>query len=85
MTKDLEAIFNQMSRLDAMANVAGGNINDQAAITKQMVQLMTALRKTRGSFSSNYANLRCKQDVCQKVSVIALIVAAIAFFAVIFK
>ena len=50
MPKDLEAIFNQMSRLDAMANVAGGNINDQAAITKQMVQLMTALRKTRGSF-----------------------------------
>lgn len=85
MPKDLEAIFNQMSRLDAMANVAGGNINDQAAITKQMVQLMTALRKTRGSFSSNYANLRCKLDVCKKTSVIALIVAAIAVFAVISK
>lgn len=41
MSEDLKAIFSQFRRLDAMAQVAGGRINDQAAITKQMTQLPT--------------------------------------------
>ena len=51
MSEDLKAIFSQFRRLDAMAQVAGGRINDQAAITKQMTQLLTALRKTKGKLS----------------------------------
>lgn len=85
MSKDLEAIFNQMSRLDAMANVAGGNINDQAAITKQMVQLMTALRKTKGNYQSAYLKLFYKQEKCQKISIAAFVFAVAAFVVAVFK
>ena len=63
MSEDLKAIFSQFRRLDAMAQVAGGRINDQAAITKQMTQLLTALRKTKGNYTERlYLKLFYKQE-----------------------
>ena len=66
MSEDLKAIFSQFRRLDAMAQVAGGRINDQAAITKQMTQLLTALRKTKGNYQLSlewHINLHLMKDM----------------------
>lgn len=84
MSKDLEAIFNQMSRLDAMAKVAGKRIDAQAAITKQMVQLMTVLRKT-SNCRSNYFKLDHQYEKSQKIAIAALVFAVAAFVVAVFK
>ena len=85
MSEDLKAIFSQFRRLDAMAQVAGGRINDQAAITKQMTQLLTALRKTNGNYQSAYLKLFYKQEKCQKISIAAFVFAVAAFVVAVFK
>ena len=84
MSEDLKAIFSQFRRLDAMAQVAG-RINDQAAITKQMTQLLTALRKTKGNYQSAYLKLFYKQEKCQKISIAAFVFAVAAFVVAVFK
>lgn len=85
MSKDVEAIFNQLSRLDAIAQSCGSRINDQEAITNQMVQLITALRKTNGSYQSAYIKLFKKQEKCQKIAIAALVFAVAAFAVALFK
>lgn len=84
MSKDVEAIFNQLSRLDAMAKVAGNRIDAQAAITKQMVQLMTVLRKT-SNCRSNYFKLDHQYEKSQKIAIAALVFAVAAFAVALFK
>ena len=74
-----------MSRLDAMAKVAGNRIDAQAAITKQMTQLLTALRKTKGNYQSAYLKLFYKQEKCQKISIAAFVFAVAAFVVAVFK